>query len=317
MFTGFALQCVLALCLLSAACAFVARPLSSWGGRQAEKQRQKLFVSLSAPVEELMVEDRADAATEYLGPPTPLRDLQVGEAYKPFEPLEITKVANDPPMFVIRNFLPFHACETLMNAADRSLRTAKGLTGSLEHRVGSSLAWIDGRAGNKEQHKTAAFMTQLATHLFLHEDLVENENTVNAEPLQVVKYDKAGSFDLHTDGCNRVVTVLTYLNGIAGTWFPFVGASDEQMQSMKLENNARLEDKSIGEDGLVIAGYEQQGLAESEHVVRVGPGDAVVFYNYETDPELGKIEAGRSLHCGLKALDTKWIATNWLGSSIL
>jgi len=300
------MRCIIYTMMPFLAGAFVAS-LPRGGGDTTNQ----LFMSSFGKME-LAVNKSAVAVESLVGPPSPLKELRIGESYNPFDPLEITKVSHDPPIFVMRNFLPQRERRTIMDAAEINLRTAKTLTGSVQHRVGSSLTWIDGSGdGDEEQHAIAEFMTQLSAHLFLDDSVAES---VNAEPLQVVKYDQAGSFDLHTDGCGRTVTVLTYLNGIAGTWFPLVGASNAEGCSMKLKNKASLEGKIPGVHGLVVAGDEQPGMEESDNVVRVQAGDAVVFYNYENDPRLGKVPSWKSLHSGLKAMDTKWIATNWLGT---
>jgi len=315
-----------ALVLFPWASAFIVQRVPrSHQARTAEqklKQHTVLFSS-AAFVGDLTreMENGIKDCHEHLRPPSFLDELEVGESYSPFEPLQIRKVSNDPPIFVIRNFLPLHHCQTLMEATEDRLRAAKTVTGSAQHRVGSSLAWIH-PGDDKEHERIAAIMTKLSVHLFRNcdnDDVSSNQHIQNAEPLQVVRYDQSGSFDLHTDGCDRVATVLTYMNGVAGTWFPFVGASDDEVKAMKQRNHADLENRVIGRDGLLICGEEQplsleeESSSKHESVVRVSAGDAVVFYNYEPDALGGnKVEAWRSLHCGLKALDTKWIATNWL-----
>ncbi len=92
------------------------------------------------------------------------------------------------------------------------------------------------------------------------------------------------------------------------------------------------EDKIQGRDGLLVVGSEYEGGEESDtpHIVKIKPGDALVFYSYDwietnqngnTEKEL-ELERGppptgplmnfRALHCGLTASkDEKWIATNW------
>jgi hypothetical protein len=47
-------------------------------------------------------------------------------------------------------------------------------------------------------------------------------NVFELESLQVAHYYRnGGKFDMHHEGFYHVVTALTYVNGIAGTWFPF------------------------------------------------------------------------------------------------
>ncbi|KAL3796844.1 hypothetical protein ACHAW5_002530 [Stephanodiscus triporus] len=42
-----------------------------------------------------------------------------------------------------------------------------------------------------------------------------------AEDVQVARYDPGGGYDYHHDGYGRYLTVLTYLNGVGGTYFPY------------------------------------------------------------------------------------------------
>ena len=63
-------------------------------------------------------------------------------------------------------------------------------------------------------------MTELSEFLFLPEDLrgLDRNSTFgcSAEPVQIVRYEEGGKYDLHHDGYNRFMTILTYLNGVAG-----------------------------------------------------------------------------------------------------
>ena len=95
------------------------------------------------------------------------------------------------------------------------------------------------------------------------------------------------------------------------------------------------QDKVPGKDGLLVVGSEYEHNEKekvgvgSNHIVKVNPGDAIVFYGYDwietnqqnaTDsimedgdfPPTGPLMNYRSIHTGLTAdKDEKWIATNW------
>ena len=107
---------------------------------------------------------------------------------------------------------------------------------------------------------------------------------------------------------------------------------------MTMDNYAK--DKVKGEDGLLVVGSEYETNEEDDvstiasgmnnHVVKVNPGDAIVFYSYDWiesydandnidqlvdrdgPPPTGPIMNFRALHTGLTTEKSeKWIATNW------
>jgi hypothetical protein len=274
------------------------------------------------------------------GPPPPIRDLKVGETHVAYDAFNITKVCEEPPIFILRNLLTTSERTTLIdesqilwsssNSSSSRFNPAKVSAGVIDphHRTKSSVAWI-----SENDHPIVEFMTQLTARIFCHFDHIRSGH-VQAERLQIVRYEPDGKFDLHHDGYNRTVTVLTYMNGIAGTWFPYVGAPYTDMPTIKLQGNTDtlLRNKQPGHHGLLIVGDEvapeENGSPEStyhpHHVVRIHPGDAVAFYNYEPSwyhqyhdaPRLPIQMAWRSLHCGLPAKSTKWIATNWFTTTV-
>jgi hypothetical protein len=168
-------------------------------------------------------------------------------------------------------------------------------------------------------------MTDLAKTLFVHESLLQlgfsksptctsslsSSEYCTSEDLQIVRYDPGGSYDLHHDGYGRFLTVLTYLNGVGGTWFPLAQtSSDEEEDNISLIEEARVvmpvrkieaetmcSGKVPGIDGLLIVGEEwvdhtstsTTGSKEcvvrvpldtlSRNIVRIKAGDAVAFYN--------------------------------------
>ena len=163
----------------------------------------------------------------------------------------------------------------------------------------------------------------------------------------------------------RFVTCLTYLNGVGGTWFPFAtNAVTSRSRSMRrgddsesssndnstgngedrerVEKEMYLSNQMIpGRHGLWIVGsevVEEEGKLEAteinnNHIIRIQPGDAIVFFNYTTaggddgrdakdDKNVdgiataGMVPNWRAEHLGMEVptqTKEKWIATNWFG----
>ena len=270
----------------------------------------------------------------------------------PNTPVEITRVASKPDMFVLRNLLPQHAQEELLKVGDSNdddndavvFQNAETKSGVTSHRTKSRVAWL-----YKETSEVAAFLESFTTQVFLHPCLYEyTSNAFIPEPLQIAQYDVNGKFDIHHDGGGRICTILTYVNGIAGTWFPFAKTKVQQQQhdssndddinddddrppSITLENSKMTEGMIPGKDGIWVVGdeYYEEVRAQNgnnrveeddpQHIVKVQAGDAIVFYNYEYDEEYddGTLMSWRSLHAGMPAKYEKWIVTNWIDSPFL
>jgi hypothetical protein len=342
-------------------------------------------------------------------PPPYLNDLAVGECVHLGDNIRIVKVSHSPPIFYLPQFLHAMDCRTIIDAVAGNIMVssaAETKQGVVEHRTGSTVAWLgdldehedhgDGDDGahhhggensvietktkrekdddDPTRHATmvAGYLQHLTAHLFLP----HATSSVDAERLQVVRYDAQGRYDLHHDGYDRTVTVLTYLNGVAGTWFPFVDKevhddNDEDddvfIPTMQLGNENMLNGRVPGRDGLCFVGREDNTIVppargaeehDGDHtnrVVRVDAGDAICFYNYQPfvvppndqddqrrrrrrpgnattadnngagyDDDAGDnddatkniIMAWKTLHCGLPAPTTKWIATNWLSAVV-
>ena len=261
-------------------------------------------------------------------PPGDLISVALGESINPIPdtPLSITRVSNNPDIFIFRNFLPLEQDRKALieeSLAGDGLQNAETKSGLVCHRKNSSLAWID--IFNIDDNPTfgrelARFMVGLTLQLFCSED-APVLGALDPE-VQVAKYTSGGKFDLHHDGYGRPVTILTYLNGIAGTWFPFAaldgdGDGNDVPPEMTLESVGMVDDKHPGKNGLLVVGKESE-LEEGPHVVRIQSGDSVVFYNYEFSQELNNpIMNWRSLHAGLTTDREKWISTNWFRSEDL
>jgi hypothetical protein len=284
-------------------------------------------------------EDRVQADNSALlacRPPEMLHELDVGETLSlQSTPIEITRVASKPDIFVLRNLLPDPTDRDALisEAAPTGLEDAETKAGHVVHRTKSSVAWVYPALDDKSSSAgkdVASFMTGFCTQLFLNENLLECDDYEPEDAVQIAQYTKGGRFDLHHDAYGRIVTVLTYLNGIAGTWFPFAqmiprsenadNVDDEEPPVMTLGGVGMTDGKVPGQDGVWIVGdeYESKDDNDNPHVVRVRAGDAVVFYNYEYNEEIsGPIMSWRSLHAGMPASQEKWIATNWFSSDLM
>jgi hypothetical protein len=222
--------------------------------------------------------------------PEPYNSLQIGEVYRPVpdlaHSLTVERLAWSPDIFLVRQFLPLESeRKSLIEEASQCKFTVAETTfGPSSKRRGSNVWWINDEPSLYHQHcyskkfvpsgrNVAHYMSNLSAHLFLPltsaspEDVTIRQlivNEIKKERLQLVKYNPGGAFDLHHDGQNRFVTVLTYLNGVAGTWFPF--AQSARNPTTTAEGNdcmIRVEDKLIlrngetpGRDGLLIVGSE-------------------------------------------------------------
>jgi len=169
-----------------------------------------------------------------------------------------------------------------------------------------------------------------------NEDDVKVNNLLAVEDLQIAKYDQGGKFEEHHDGYGRFLTVLTYLNGVGGTFFPFAqtrqASSSCSKNSNDVEGKGEVELQLQSRDGLLVVGKEgieaytsstlsaaggggatsgsspaDQDKIKPATVVHIEPGDAIVFYNYL----LGERDL-RSVHESLTVPCEKWIATNWV-----
>lgn len=299
----------------------------------------------------VMMDDSHDANAQpinLLGPPSFLASLELKEidsipSFLGEPPMSITRLSRSPNIYCVRNFLPDPSKRNaLVDAAQQQGMKVAGTRKSLENtiRKKSYLTWLD--SSYSTQQDAVRFITQnmqeLAKTLFVHERLVrfamglqdQSSSTgyLFVEDLQVAKYDPKGQFDAHHDGFGRFVTVLTYLNGVGGTYFPFAETLGVVGQNLSCAAFQNLEEASLaavdkipGRDGLLIVGTEGKDgyLLEGDHyqttnaICTVQPGDALVFYSHDSTGE----KDWKSLHAGLQVPEEKWIATNWFRSEYL
>ena len=282
-----------------------------------------------------------------LSPPLDLLDLEIGEKVNPYENITITKLASNPHIYLLKNFIGSSLREKLIEeATDKGMEYSGTKAGEVKQRVNSYTAWVKPHSNKSEDdnedekcnenihgaEQIATVMTKMSSWIFLpdffREHMANGEKLFHEENLQIVKYDVDGKFDVHHDGLSRFLTVLTYLNGVAGTWFPYAivekkGAvdNDDEDEPPNMHAGNVAAEKEVGKDGIVILGNDDDRFEESRNVVKVEAGDAIAFYNYDwlvnfnNDPNIpstGPIMNWRSIHSGLKTeKKEKWIATNW------
>ncbi|KAL7439342.1 hypothetical protein ACHAXM_009594 [Skeletonema potamos] len=272
-----------------------------------------------------------------LGPPDFLSNLSVGESIRSYGK-NITRLSSSPDIFLVKDLISTDDRNTLMEAAETQGMKVAGTRQSGENTVrkNSYLAWIDpysitttGEGSDWRDAPSVARETIVKSRLcFAHDvmnDLINDVVSMDfcfAEDLQVAKYDKDGRFDYHHDGYSRYLTVLSYLNGVGGTFFPFGGMRDE-LEGIDFSNEDEVSVLSfkrqlercgiliVGEEG--SDGYLQSAFVKPKQVVHIEAGDAIAFYNYMSGGEKDL----RVLHCSLPVPQEKWISTAWFRSEAL
>ena len=301
-----------------------------------------------------------------LGPPEPLSSLEVVRAdalegssaaagdYPHVEAYRVTgdgasqdttivRLSRGPDVFLLRGFLSAEECEALMGAAraghglnrggGRGMEAAGTTNGAsdTESRTKCDVSWLpSGHDATTQALATAA--GSLLTTPELRCDL-------GLEFLQVLRYERGGEFVAHVDpvpGAPRCLTVLYYLNGQAGTWFPLANTNcrappedrdrdddedDDECDGPRDRMAAlrMVEGLEPGVHGLLVEGGEGRRTAKGDgggSVVRVRQGDAVAFYSYRDDGS-GQVD-WRTMHAGLPCeAGSKWVANHWFHANCL
>ncbi|CAB9505718.1 ShK domain-like [Seminavis robusta] len=208
--------------------------------------------------------------------------------------VEILKLSQRPPLFLLKGVLTPQECQVFMDFANSQplqvAETRQGGTDSQEYRVGSQMTWIP----NNTMQGLQDLAQQIHATFLPHEPCFHPSQSV--EDLQVVHYDPDGCYNLHHDGALRILTVLYYLNGVSDTWFP---CADAPVGRFASRQGAIDFANSSAHPSNILRG----GVLASQ----VQPGDAIAFYNYFQDAAF----EWNAIHAGLPATSDKWIATHW------
>ena len=174
------------------------------------------------------------------------------DAFQAKQEFEIQHLSNLPQMFLLKNYLSTAERYTLQWHARNHPKEATHYENSCG-RTHSHVSWVPPDAANGIPLELA----RCSASLLLSEEL--QSSGLLCEPMQLVHYQSDGEFILHHDAMDRVVTVLCYLNGVAGTWFPLAKRNDNvdlpqprnKEQALDLVNGFGMH---AGQDGLLIAG---------------------------------------------------------------
>lgn len=219
-------------------------------------------------------DEKAVIPPNILGPPEPLRSLKVGDKVNAFRRtgidgssnFSIERISYTPDAFVLRNFLSPEECQQIQNMAQSSdMGRAETITkNDTKSRTNCQVAWIPSAGGgggqqrsdsdsNSELETSSAAsaaasrlvpnMVASAANLFLSQSVMGNPSA-GVEDLQVLKYSVGGEFVLHHDGEPRVLTIIYYLNGVGGTWFP-LAQIDESDNAGSIIDEAGMEEKFL------------------------------------------------------------------------
>ena len=244
-----------------------------------------------------------------LRPPEPLYSMPIGSSIRAFRKnskdensnsdFQVVKVCQDPPIFVLRNLLSPEDCQRIQQeATNLSMGPAETVTkGDFQSRKHCTVAWI------QEMESDPPLVLPLArglAHLFVSED-IRKDPCSGIEDLQVLHYEEGGEYVLHHDSETRALTIIYYLNGNAGTWFPLAGS---KLPRPLHKVQAMRQCQSLYP--------EQHGICVGGERLPINAGDAVAFYNYLDDGS-GMLN-WRAIHTGLPAKGSKWIANHWFRS---
>eukprot|EP00550_Attheya_septentrionalis_P003985 CAMPEP_0198290434 /NCGR_PEP_ID=MMETSP1449-20131203/8306_1 /TAXON_ID=420275 /ORGANISM="Attheya septentrionalis, Strain CCMP2084" /LENGTH=375 /DNA_ID=CAMNT_0043988939 /DNA_START=81 /DNA_END=1205 /DNA_ORIENTATION=+ len=186
----------------------------------------------------------------------------------------IERLSISPPIFLLRNVLTSEECNTIMDAVSSEnnglLEDAETVSGNSSARPHSQVAWLP--SSTEGIGELAWSMSQM---------LMPMSN--GCEDMQVVHYkgNGKGEYHLHHDGNERFLTILYYLNGVGGTWFPFATTSDKTQPLLLKSRTEALQLASSmvpGRDGVVLV--DAQTIVDGENRIPIAKGDAVAFYSY-------------------------------------
>ena len=288
-------------------------------------------------------QDGSHSSIDPLGPPHRVNKLEIGgdplsiqRSGSREDPFLVYRLTHCPPIFLLKNFLTPLECRQIVEVAlstssssgegDKNSSNVGMIPAETTEGDGSILrrncrvAWLDNLNNNLIQT-----LGRDAGNLLLSDAVKSSPKNSGCEPLQVLHYlEQGGEFVLHHDGVGRVLTVIYYLNGVAGTWFPLADQDNQKAKIVRLPQNRDealelAKDRVPGRDGMLIAGRQSPLLkgARDQNIAVVDAGDCVAFYNYhlQDDAQQGEAANWLSLHAGLPTTaqeGEKWIANHWM-----
>ncbi|CAJ1946336.1 unnamed protein product [Cylindrotheca closterium] len=276
-----------------------------------------------------------------LGPPNYLSSLPVDKnngaklfRYDNFgvkQEFEVFHLSNTPEIFLLRNYISTLERYTIQwngrnHPKEATVYDSNDATSKTSGRSRSNVSWLPPWAANG----IPLTLARCSAQLLLSPEL-KGCNSRGAmalcEPMQLVHYDSKGEFILHHDAMGRAVTVLSYLNGVGGTWFPLANLDRKYgpIPRNKLDTLQMIEELDLkpGKDGLLLATAGHHDGLEEEYdndcIVHIHPGDTVAFYNYNGPNNQVTNDESRDLcdvdwsaiHAALPAKEEKFIATLW------
>ena len=220
---------------------------------------------------------------------------------------QVARLAARPVCFQLSGFLSAAECEHIIRTADAAGLEPAATAGGHDARRGCDVAWLDVASDG-----TVAAVSDIIAKLFLRPEVRTPSAWIEGgrfENLQVLKYGPAGEFKLHydaTEEMHRVCTVLLYLNGVGGTWFPL---ALRDARDGRDSERAELSTELAAEWPLRAA--EQLSPERDGLLLRPRRGDAVIFYNLREDGDVDRLSSRLSLHAGLPAPAEKSVAALW------
>jgi 2OG-Fe(II) oxygenase superfamily. len=185
--------------------------------------------------------DHHVAACDPLGPPEMIRGLptnkrniniQIERPYfdPSFEDLSkpqqhsytVNRIAQNSDVFLLKGFLTEWECEAIMDEAQHHYKG--GMTKAISQdenttqtRTKCHVAWLgDSRLGG-----ICGMIGEAIEDTFISGEAKDDPLSKRSD-LQVLNYQHGGKFVLHHDDHDRMLTVITYLNGVGETWMPLV-----------------------------------------------------------------------------------------------
>mmetsp|Transcript_5079 Transcript_5079/g.9647 ORF Transcript_5079/g.9647 Transcript_5079/m.9647 type:complete len:539 (-) Transcript_5079:102-1718(-) len=158
----------------------------------------------------------------------------------------IERVSYTPDAFILRNFLTHYECSLIQSTAQEiGMKPAETITqNDTSSRKNCTVAWLSpssvatSTTTTYTPSTTSLLVSNLLSctaNILLSKNILSNPSA-GVEDLQVLRYGIGGEFVLHHDGEPRVLTVIYYLNGVGGTWFPLARTTNHDLKQQHHDN---------------------------------------------------------------------------------